>query len=745
MGRATLPYPILKRGGILIKRKIHLDSQKKEYKVILTNISGKPLGQIPHNAITSITRNLNEPDTIAIKIPRYYMDMSTLTQKTYPLYYCIKNERLILLDDTDVFVIREIKNTNDQILEITCKSREIRLEDIRAKYEDCGFYFFESDNKKQLEERIAQLERRKLIEIEPNIIKLVTDELEKLKRELQGRRKNEVADFYSLDSELFRYTGWRVGEVSDLVRYSTKREEKDWTKNTKPDWYSSLESQIDVYESKIKSGSSKLSELEINLARTIDEHPALDENGVRISGEDARYTAPIRKQIAELNIQQINDITERDKLIRQLSDKKKVHWEEISEAKKFEADKWLESVDKTWYDFLSDDFKDRYDCEIIFDPVNKKVHFFKEEELPDEIKLILSKDNYIKSMERVYETDKLVTQLLVEGNEEMDITNAVCTGSPYIENYQYFLENDEMSDELVEALNKYYKMVEKREPEWRKIADEIIYLEDTKSKMAGEFTINTSKYNAYGLVLESQVNLHKTNPIHYGEITSKMQKCKNNAEVLELKIRKLEEEIDALNKSLKNITTLCQKPTATDDDGVLIFNEKTLEELKNFTYMSEYKNDSFLTDNIGQLIALAKRKLRDMSYPTRSWDIEVSNFLNRIINKDGYSWQGQLSLGDIVVLYDRETDTEEMVYLTGCTQSVHGNDLSITLSNKKTTKEDGKTIADYLNQARNSMRILDSKKYLLIQQKYNRLNLPKEYIPKYKEEKPKYQYGTMID
>ena len=98
-----------------------------------------------------------------------------------------------------------------------------------------------------------------------------------------------------------------------------------------------------------------------------------------------------------------------------------------------------------------------------------------------------------------------------------------------------------------------------------------------------------------------------------------------------------------------------------------------------------------------------------------------------------------------VILYDKDMDTEEFVYFIGYKHRVQENDMEITLSNKKTEQEDGLTIADYLTGAKNSMREFDAKKYLLIQQKYNRLNLPREYIAKYKEEERKRPDGIVID
>ena len=119
--------------------------------------------------------------------------------------------------------------------------------------------------------------------------------------------------------------------------------------------------------------------------------------------------------------------------------------------------------------------------------------------------------------------------------------------------------------------------------------------------------------------------------------------------------------------------------------------------------------------------------------------------MSRLTSVDGLNWVGNLALGDLIILYDKDENVEEFVYFVGYTHNVSENSLKIRLSNKKTEKEDGLTIADYLTSAKNSMRDIESKKYLAMQQKYKRLNVPREFIAKYNEPKKKRPSGTIID
>ena len=192
--------------------------------------------------------------------------------------------------------------------------------------------------------------------------------------------------------------------------------------------------------------------------------------------------------------------------------------------------------------------------------------------------------------------------------------------------------------------------------------------------------------------------------------------------ILEVAVKRLEEDIENLQASIDEIIILCKRETATDNNGSLIFNEKLLSELKEYVYCETYSNDAFL--EVEDLINAGKRKLELSSVPTVSYSIDVVNFLKRIVRiGNRQEWNGDLSLGDIVACYNYDTEEEELVYLTGFSQNLKDDTLELTLSNKKFKEHGTRTISDLLGKAERSMKTLTSKRYLWNKQKYNRINL----------------------
>ena len=384
------------------------------------------------------------------------------------------------------------------------------------------------------------------------------------------------------------------------------------------------------------------------------------------------------------------------------------------------------SVDKRWYDFLTDDISAAFNCLVVFDTYNKIVLLYDANSVAENVQIYLSHDNYIKSLERTSSTDSLVTRMYLVGNEEMDIISSVVTGYPYVEDYSYFIDNEEMSEELIYALSKYSDMVEIRQPIWEDL------VKTKNAKMETSFVKKNELYVIYEEIkaLQSIKDSYKINGdvqnevLVMAQITEKMDK----QIILEIEIKDLEEEIAYLQESIYNINELCKRETATDENGSLIFNTNTLDELKEFIYCETFSNDSFL--DVKDLIDAGKRELSLSCYPSISYTLDIENFMSRVIKeKFRLQWQGDIGLGDIVILYDEDLDKEVFLFLTDYTQRPNeDNGLDITLSNKKYQDKNLRTIADKLKEGSLAMRSLKKKSYIFNDVKYNRINITKDQI-----------------
>lgn len=398
----------------------------------------------------------------------------------------------------------------------------------------------------------------------------------------------------------------------------------------------------------------------------------------------------------------------------------KVAYDKDEEGNLVEKMRWQESTDSSWYDFINGKIKESFDCFVFFDTYGKTVNLFHLDEFGDNLQLYLSHDNYIKSLTRTDDSMNIVTRLELVGNEEMDIIGATATGYKYIEDYSYFIDNGEMSEELIDAINLYNMMLEVRNPIWEElVANKTELLTNLARK-------KTELYSLYAdlKTLNSMKDVYKLEGDLENEMRIIAQITEKNDQkvILEKEVEKMEEELVAIQKSIEEINILCKRETATDYNGDLIFTDTLLEELKEFVYYDVYSNDSFLDPK--DLIETGKRELSLKSQPTCDWTVDVVNFLERILDIGiRQHWNGEIGLGDVIVLHERDTGVENFIYFVGYTQDFKGKSLKLDLSNKKNKTDNTKVISDLLGQAKRSTRALTNNRYLWIQQKKNRINL----------------------
>lgn len=388
-----------------------------------------------------------------------------------------------------------------------------------------------------------------------------------------------------------------------------------------------------------------------------------------------------------------------------------------------------ENTDTSFYQFIKETIQEQFCCIADFDIKNKKVNLYDEDSFGDEIKIILNKDNYLKNLENTSNTTSLVTQLTLQGNEDKCIVeDANPNGTNYIEDYSYFVETEEMSEELINALNLYNKLTEKRIAEWRELnTQKSILLSDINNKTGNE-NILTSMVKEYENYIIAHENIEEEG-MEYDLTDFKNQLQIKRDELVELnkELTDLEQQLNNVNNRIKELNGLILKETSKDGQGNFIFNDKLLDELKEFTYNDTYSEDSFIDAN--EILRTGRHLLESKCKPTVEYSIDVNDFTSRIIsNKTKGEWQGELSLGDLIVLYDKETKKEEYVYFVGWNKKYnYQNDsnsvtteLSLDLSNKKTNKTNTKVIADLLKDSKNNKKQINSTKHLLNDQKYNR-------------------------
>ena len=381
--------------------------------------------------------------------------------------------------------------------------------------------------------------------------------------------------------------------------------------------------------------------------------------------------------------------------------------------------RWQESVNTNWLEFIRQ-LSEQFEFIPIFDATSRKIDLLNANSIGEEIKICLSKDNYIRSKERTDNSEELITLLKLKGSEELDIGRYILGGYDFIMNFSYFKETNEMSDELINALNKYDEMVIIRTPQWKELVNEKVTKETELTLLKNQWQMAISSIDCYKRLINQYIL--KDMVIEENETRVKLSQELDNELILRINIENLTDEINLLNESIENINLLCKFETCTDENGNLVFNEDTLNELLEFIFVDVYEDDSFVDGD--EMIKKGKSVLEERARPTIQINIDSVNFLSRIIdNNFRLKWNDTLSFGDIVVLIDDESGEEDFYYFLGYKIDYTNNQLTLNISNKKSLRDNAKTINQYLKEMKKTKALLMSNRYLFNVTKQNKLNM----------------------
>ena len=384
--------------------------------------------------------------------------------------------------------------------------------------------------------------------------------------------------------------------------------------------------------------------------------------------------------------------------------------------------RYQESVSTNWYDYINTDIAEQFECYPVFDSYNKVVNLYSDDELGEDPQLMLSYDNYLKEIELSDDTEDIVTKLVLSGNDDLTISEVNPSGETFVEDFSYFIESREMSDVLISALELYYVMVKKRAIEWNRLRNEKAEKQSQLTAKKNELLI------IYSTIKSLEFTMKQSNDEAFNAKTQeRLVELNDKRVLLEKEANELDENIKLLDISIENINKLCKKKYATNDNGVLIFTESLLNELKEFIYQDTYSNDA-ITDGL-TLMRIGKRKVSQSCYPTKTWTISSVNFIERLID-NGFRqhWNGELGLGDMIVL--KGDEFIEGIYVIGYTQNFKDKTIELELSNKKQENEFSLSIGERLTQGKEAYRIAKKSRSTINMVNKNRYGLTYDKINK---------------
>lgn len=252
---------------------------------------------------------------------------------------------------------------------------------------------------------------------------------------------------------------------------------------------------------------------------------------------------------------------------------------------------------------------------------------------------------------KIDENDEIITCLKVE-SDNVSIAEENPNGTNIIENYDYYIRHNLMSESLKQSLEKYEVLSKKRQEEWLRAKEDksIIQQRYTKSQSEAkslEERIKNLTFRLTQFITDKQAQ--------------EQAEAKAEIEALELQYNQVlkemseyQKEINALNDTMAAISVKINKVTATDDNNNKLFSDEDLQELNDMIEVETY-TDSYYTTSYG-LYNYAVKYLEEKVVPTVSFSMTTEELASQIKNING--WNKILKLGNIFSLDEHEVFSE---------------------------------------------------------------------------------------
>lgn len=366
--------------------------------------------------------------------------------------------------------------------------------------------------------------------------------------------------------------------------------------------------------------------------------------------------------------------------------------------------RWFDALSKPIYQFLSEDVQSAFNVLITYDTLNKLINVYDRDNYGTHTGLILSEENYIKNLNKKTNSESVVTKLEVTGRDELTFEDVNILGTSYILNYDYYINNGQMSDSLVTALAKYNTLLNTKNTEFQNLKGQVDLLQGDLVLRQGEMTTLNEELKALRILQSTYMS--EGNNIDLPQATTNVNNKVIQIANKQAEITSLQNQINNINVQIVQIANDINKKNAKDESNNLIFNVDLLEELEDFTYCESWNNNYY--SNSQQLYNAAIDVLKDWSVPPIEFELDMVDLFS--IAKAQKYWDKIIKLGDLVRVYSSKMKTNTDVRIVGYSYNIDGNDLKVSFSNKNSKLDDKRGIASAVKKSTEASKILNTKK-----------------------------------
>lgn len=206
--------------------------------------------------------------------------------------------------------------------------------------------------------------------------------------------------------------------------------------------------------------------------------------------------------------------------------------------------------------FLYDDAMDTFRCVVVFDVYNKTINAYDADDDVSTLPIYLGFDNLVTDLDITELTDELVTAMTPSGADDLDIRQVNPTGTNWIYDISYFIENGDIPSALAEKWTEWQKSVLNRQEYYKglvglrasataRLLSEQAKLVDRKAEL--DDLTNQQSVTIQALALETTADGKASQQKKLDEINASMEKKKKEVADQEAVVADIKVTLDASN------------------------------------------------------------------------------------------------------------------------------------------------------------------------------------------------------
>lgn len=653
-----------------IFRKFSIKNEDENFKAELYRNRREKLGDVPNEWIKTVSRNMEEPDSFNLSIPKYIQTRDK--KRINPIYMKIKPRQHI--------IVTTIVDGEEK------KERFVLIEPSKIETKNNGSKSFKAVS-------FEQTLKKKRTSFEGKVVQLKSDDV-------------HIAE--GILDKFTRETGWGLDYIDPKSRVelmsTTEKINvdifKNYSNNTKvTDGALLFEKDITTT---IKADRPLYVSFEYKNFKTYD-------NGKLLIETPAIYntiTDALYNNIKKIQAYHYSDVGNRYgiKYVFTLTDNTKVErisaftniidktftcenirftWEtgEIIETENVKYIN-IENLDTDWYETLRS-LQDNFKSVFLFDSYNKTLSVVHRDNLGTEKPYVLTYDNAILDI-NITENSEYFTGLKVLGKDGLSIVSENIYGDDIVRDYSQYIKLGVVSEELQSALVRYEALLTTKQQEWLTIKNNRLTESQKQVRIDSEIkSLQERIKNLKNLLAGYMTEKDGTNQARVkGEIDTleaRLNECLALRTQYTKNINLLDNELMAISKSI-------DKKVVVDSNGK-IFTDTDLEELNDIEQFGSYEDDYYT--NSFSLLNASKKVLKEMSEPDIDFDVNCVNLCKVIQNRKG--WKFILEIGSLFKFDSEELEEElgdTLIRLVGYDYEPKTNSISKIYFANKTYKYD---------------------------------------------------------